>query len=248
MSNSLIPIFLIFILIIIVSGVVFYSSSIKDMFEIKRKLSIDNLKKAIGLSIENGKGVHLSLGKSDLNNFHGAASLIGLETLEEIINQSVLSDNPPVTTGGSGDVVLLAQGKHQKFNYDSSISSDVPSTAYLSGATNLSYISGAIPHASDEKLSTQVLVGNIGPEIGLIIDTANKKNHFTLPATDNLEGQSISYLYSKDALIGEEIFGIPGQLSNKKVLKISYLLHDLLRWLIILMIFGAIFLKLIGLI
>lgn len=247
MSNSLLPIFLIFILIAIISGGIFYFTSIKDIFEIRKFLSIKNLKKSIGLSIENGKGVHVSLGKSNLTNIHGAASFIGLETLNQIIDQSVLSDNPPVTTAGSGDVTLLAQTKHENTLLEKSASStDIGSFAYLSGATNMSYIAGTIPVAGDKDLSTQVLVGNLGPEIGLIIDTCEKKNHFTLPATDNLEGQSVSYAFSENALIGEEIFSIPSQLSNKTIFKTSLLVQDLLRWLLIVVIIVAILLKLSG--
>ncbi len=188
--------------------------------------------------------MHVSLGKSDLLNIHGAASLIGLETLDQIIDQSILSDNPPVTTTGSGDLTLLAQAQHQNVvNDKSSSGSDFHSSAYLTGATNLSYIAGAIPPSSDEALSTQLFVGNIGPEIGLLLDSNHKKNHFSLAATDNLEGQSVSYVNSEDALIGEEIFSIPAQMSDKPIFKVSLLIQDALRWFVIAIIIIVLILK-----
>lgn len=248
MSNTILLFFLIFILIILITGSIFYFSSIKNRFEIKENSSLLNLRKSISLSIEHGKGLHISLGKSDLNNFHGAASLIGLETLNQIIDQSILSDNPPVTTAGSGDVTLLAQSKLQNVLIDkSSSTSDFHSYAYLSGATNLSYIAGVIPPSSDKDLSTQIFVGNIGPEIGLLLDANQKKDHFPLSATDSLEGQSVSYACTEDALIGEEIFAIPAQISNNSIFKVSLLIQDLLRWLVIAIIIFVLFFKFIGL-
>jgi len=248
MTNTTLPFFLVLILIILIAGSIFHFSSIKDRFDIRKNPSLLNLHKSIGLSIEHGKGLHISLGKSDLNNIHGAASLIGLETLNQIIDQSILSDNPPVTTVGSGDLALLAQNKHQNVIIDKSSSpSDLQSHAYLSGATNLSYIAGVIPPSSDEDLSTQIFVGNIGPEIGLLLDANQKKNHYSLPATDSLEGQSVSFAYSDDALIGEEIFSIPAQMSNNSIFKVSLLIQDLLRWLVIAIILFVLFFKFVGL-
>jgi hypothetical protein len=248
MSSTILSFFLIFILIILIVGSIFYFSSIKNRFEIRKHSSILNLRKSIGLSIEHGKGLHISLGKSDLHNIHGAASLVGLETLNQIIDQSILSDNPPVTTAGSGELTLLAQTKHQNVLIDkSSSTSDFHSHAYLTGATNLSYIAGVIPPSSDEDLSTQIFVGNIGPEIGLLLDANQKKSHFSLPATDSLEGQSVSFACSDDALIGEEIFSIPAQMSNNLKFKVSLLIQDFLRWLVIALILFVLFFKIVGL-
>jgi hypothetical protein len=247
MSNTALPFFLMFILIILIAGTIFYFTSLKNRFDINKSKSLINLRKSIGLSIEHGKGLHVSLGKSDLLNIHGAASLIGLETLNQIIDQSILSDNPPVTTAGSGDLTLMAQSQHENvLNDKSSPASDFHSNAYLSGATNYSYIAGAIPPSSDDTLSTQIFVGNIGPEIGLLIDSNNKKKHFSLAATDSLEGQSVGYVCSEEALIGEEIFAIPAQMSNSTIFKVSLLIQDLLRWIVITIIIIVLILKLGG--
>ncbi len=249
MNSSLLMSFLILIVIILISGGILYFTSIKNKFEIKNNPAVNELKKSIGLSIEDGRGIHISIGKSDIQNIHGAASLVGLETLNQILDQSVLSDNPPITTAGSGDIALLAQSKLQKIESENAnVQQETGSSAYLAGATNYGYIAGVIPHTVDPNLSSQVFVGNIGPEIGLLLDTNIKQNHFSLAATDNLEGQSVSYAFSNEALIGEEIFSVPAQLNPKnETKKISLILHDLLRWLVIGIILIAILLKLIGL-
>jgi hypothetical protein len=247
MNNTILLLFLFFIILILISGLIIYLTPLKNWFEIKKISSIINLKKSIGLSIEHGKGLHISLGKANLNNIHGAASFIGINTLSKILEQSILSDHPPVATTGSGDVTLLAQTAFQNFGKEkSSFTSSEISNAFLTGATNMSYIAGTIPSSSDKDLSTQILVGNIGSEIGLLLDSAQRAGNFSLSATDTLEGQAVSYAYSDDALIGEEIFSIPAQLDNKKIHILSLIVHDFLRWVIIILILIVAFLKLIG--
>ena len=247
MNNTTIQLFIIFLLFILFFGIIIYFTPIKKWFEIKKLSSIKNLRKSIGLSIEHGKGLHISLGKSNLNNIHGAASFIGLTTLKQIIDQSILSDQPPVTTCGSGEVSLLAQARHRSISKErSSTGTSESSNVYLTGPTNMSYISGTMPLSSDQNLSTQVLVGNIGPEIGLLIDASERKKNFTLAATDSLEGQAVSFVCSDEVLIGEEIFSLPAQLENKYVFTISLLIQDILRWSIIIVIFLIALLKISG--
>lgn len=249
MSSAILISFFIFILIIIISGGVLYFTTFKDSLEIRSTPAVSDLEKSLGLSIEDGRGIHISLGKSDLQNFHGAASILGLETLNQVIEQSVLSDKPPVTTAGNGDITLLAQSQLQSIASETDASQDISSYAYLSGATNLSYIMGTIPPISDPTNSSQVFVGNIGPEIGLLLAASEKNNHYSLTATDSLEGQSVSYAFTEDTLLGEEIFSIPYLLgSNSLINKLALHLHDVLRWVVVCIILLVIFIKFIGII
>jgi hypothetical protein len=249
MSNSVIWFFGIFIIFISICGAVIYLTPIKKYFTLKNLPSINRLKKSIGLSIEDGKGIHLSIGKSNLNNFHGAASLIGLETMDKILDQSLLSDNPPITTSGSGDIALLAQTKLSNFlNEKTSISHSTSSTAFLTGPTNMSYIAGAIPTSSRDELATQIFVGNFGPEIGLLLHAGNQKNHFSLSATDDLEGQAVSYVCSDESLLGDQIFSIPTRLGLDKNQTHQLIFHDFLRWLVVFLILFLVLLKIIGIV
>ena len=112
----------------------------------------------------------------------------------------------------------------------------------------MSFIAGAISPSSKKDLSSQILVGNFGAEIGLVLHAANQRQHFTLSATDALEGQSVSYVYSEEALIGDQIFSIPGQLGREKHHFVPTIILDILRWLIILSILLVAFLKILGII
>ncbi|HSM23587.1 MAG TPA: hypothetical protein VK856_01845 [Anaerolineaceae bacterium] len=249
MNNSLLFIFFLLLIFLLIAGIILYLTPIKKYFLVKLLPSINRLRNSIGLSIENGQGVHISVGRANLSNVNGAASLIGLETLDKILDQSVLSDNPPTITSGSGEIALMSQSKIEEFLKDKSrISHSSIPHAYLSGPTKMSFIAGAISPSSKKDLSSQILVGNFGAEIGLALHAANQRHHFTLSATDALEGQSVSYVYSEEALIGDQIFSIPDQLGREKHHFVSTILLDILRWLIIVFILLLAFLKILGIV
>jgi hypothetical protein len=249
MNNSLLILFLLIIFFIIFLGIILHFTSLKNRVATKNLSAVNRLKKSISYSVEDGKGVHLSIGKSDLANLHGAASLISLETTKKIMTQSSLSDNPPTITSGSGEIALLSQiAIVDSFNSKSRINPSAIPNAYLSGPTNLSYIAGAIPPTGQKNLSSQVFVGNIGSEIGLILHESNRRNHFSLSATDDLEGQAVSYVYANEAIIGDQIFSLPNQLDKEPSHSIAIIIHDVLRWVIIATILIIALLKISGIV
>lgn len=244
-NTSLIFIIFIFSLLIVCLIVAF--TSIKNHFEFKEKSSVTNLNKSIEYSVEDGKGVHLSVGKSDLNNIHGAASLIGLETSKNILAQSGLSDTSPVITSGSGDISLLTQtaAAHSTI-HKSKFGQISEPQEYLAGPTNMSFIAGIIPSSSNQNLSSQLFIGNFGPEIGLVLHESKKKHHFSFTATDDLAGQSISYINSDETILGDQIFSISSQITHKSSNFTMAIIQDIFRWFISLAIILLVFLKLLG--
>ena len=110
----------------------------------------------------------------------------------------------------------------------------------------MSFIAGTIPPSVNKNLSSQLFIGNFGPEIGLILHESNKKHNFTFTATDDLEGQSVSYVKSNESILGDQIFSIPNHINNNPLQFISVVLQDVMRWVISLVIILLAFLKLLG--
>jgi hypothetical protein len=97
-----------------------------------------------------------------------------------------------------------------------------------------------------ENASSHILIGNFGPEVGLLIQAAEQQRAFTLAASDALPAQAVLYATSGEMLIGEELYAIPAYLNAGTVHTASLRLQDILRWLIIAgIVLGAI-LKLVG--
>ncbi len=60
--------------------------------------AFQRLRRALGLAVEDGKRLHVSLGHASILNSNGASALVGLSTLERVAQLSSLG-RPP--TGGN---------------------------------------------------------------------------------------------------------------------------------------------------
>ena len=209
--------------------------------------AFEALRRAIGLAVENGTRIHVTLGKGSLTQNTGAAGLAGLATLDRIAQISSISDRPPIATSGNGVLAILSQdtlrGAYRTTNnlemYD-------PDRGRLAGPTPLSYVAGTLPIADSEIVSTHILAGNFGPEIALLVEAAEMESAFTLGASDSLPAQAALFASTKEPLIGEELFAIPAYLNAGGTHSTSLMVQDVLRWGVIVVLIGGSILKLIG--
>ena len=75
-----------------------------------RELSaFTRLSQAIGLSVEDGTRLHISLGRGDLLTSRGASGLAGLSFVRNIAERTSVSDSPLVATAGDPVLALLTQ-------------------------------------------------------------------------------------------------------------------------------------------
>jgi hypothetical protein len=209
--------------------------------------ALKGLQRAIGLAVEEGKRVHVTLGKSNLLTPTSASSFAGLSTLELITQSSMMSDRPPLATSGDGALALLSQDTLQKtYRAGNAIEQYNPNLGRLSGATPMSYVAGVLADIYDERISAHVFSGNFGAEIGLLNEAAEQEKAFVAAASDSLPAQSVLYAVSKEPLIGEELFAIPAYLKGGKILQSSVITQDILRWGVIVLLIGAALLRLLG--
>lgn len=209
--------------------------------------AFERLRQAIGLAVENGTRIHITLGKAGLPASTSAAGLTALTTLERIARVSSISDRPPIASSGEGTLALLSQdtlrAAYRQINqlelYD-------PSRGRLTGPTPFSYIAGTLPITDGENVSTHLAIGNFGPEIALIMEAADQQEAFTLAATDSLSAQAALYTSSQETLIGEEVFAIPAYLNTGPVYTASLQVQDILRWGVVIVLLVGSVLKLLG--
>lgn len=209
--------------------------------------AFSRLKKAVGLAVEDGSRIHITLGTSSLTEPTNASALAGLAALERIGHYAGVSDEPPLTTSGDGGLALLSQdtmksvyrGINASEMYDSS-------RAYMSGATPMSYIAGTLPVITDEGVSTHVIIGNFGPEVALLTEAANAEGAFNLAGSDSLSAQAALFASAEEPLIGEELFAAPAMLEASPAHSASLKTQDLLRWGVIILLLAGAVLKLVG--
>ena len=97
-----------------------------------------------------------------------------------------------------------------------------------------------------DKVSTNLVVGNFGPEVAFMSDAADKEGTFILGASDALAGQAVLFATAEETLIGEETFAPAAYLDRGAFQTASLRTQDVLRWVLILYMLGSVINKMIA--
>lgn len=209
--------------------------------------AMQQLRRAIGLAVEDGSRLHISIGESSIISLTNASALIGLSTLERIGTLSSVSDRPPVVTSGDGTLAILSQDTLHAAYRIANASDQYDSTqARLAGPTPFSYVAGTLPVIYDERVSANILVGHFGPEVALLTEAADREEAFTLAASDSFAAQAVLYATASEPLIGEELFAVPAYLQAGPMHQAGLRAQDILRWVIIAALLGGSLLSFLG--
>lgn len=207
------------------------------------------LYRAIGLSVEDGTRLHISLGHGGLLNARGGSALAGLAALRLISERTSVSDKPPVASAGDPTLGLLTQDTLQA-GYEAAGVGElyVPTSGRVTGFGPFGFAAGAMPITSNEKISANILLGHFGAEVGLLAEASERDNVTLIGASDDLAGQSVLFASSQDALIGEELFAAGAYIGAGPSHMASLTVQDILRWTIVLVLLAGAFLKFAGMI
>ena len=210
--------------------------------------AFNKLRRSIGLAVESGSRLHLSIGRGNLTGPESAVAFVALSVLERLIKLTSTSDRPPTATTGNASLAIVSQDTLIGTYRDIGISDRyTPTAGQLTGFTPLSYAAGTTPIIQDEKTNTHILIGNFGNEIALITDAGERSGDLTLAGTDNLPAQAILYATAEEPLIGEEVFASGAYLRAGLMHFASLRAQDILRWLLVIIILAGSALKIAGL-
>ena len=209
--------------------------------------AFQRLKRAVGLAVENGDRVHISIGKASLLDTTNASALVGLRALERIAEISMASDRPLIATSGDGSLSILSQDTlREVYRSGNAASQYSPQHGRLGGVTPYSYITGALPVIHDERVSANIFIGSFGSEVAFLNEAAERENAFVMAASDALPAQAVLFGIAQEPLIGEELFAVPAYLQTSTVHQASVHTQDILRWIVVLIILTGALLKLLG--
>jgi hypothetical protein len=209
--------------------------------------AFDRLNREVGLAVENGTRLHISLGRGNLFTSRGGSALAGLAMLRRITERTSVSDRPPIITSGDAALTLLSQDTAQAGYRAAGAEEQFRVTAErMTGLSPFSYAVGTIPIARDENVSATVLIGDLGAEAAIITEVADRQDSSLIAASDNLSAQSIFYASAQDPLIGEELFASGAYVGAGASHEASLQVQDVLRWLLILAMLGGAALRLLG--
>lgn len=208
----------------------------------------DRIKEAIGLSVEEGSQLHVSLGRGGFTSFQSASALAGLTMLQEIIKSSSVCDYPPVATTGNATISILAQDIIDDTSKAIRIEDyERTSRGELVGLTPFSYAVGTLTTIRDDRVSANILAGWYGSEATWSTIAGDRQGSLTVAGTAQLPAQAIMYATASEPLIGEELFAAGAYLSDHPAHEASVNTQDVFRWLLVVMIILGIVLKYLGL-
>ena len=210
-------------------------------------LALTRLRRSAGMAVEEGTRLHVSLGRGSLIGPSGAAGLAGLALLRQVSEQASISDRPPLASSGDATLAILSRDTLESA-YKATGAEELyqPSNGRLTGLTPFSYAAGTMSVIRTEQISTNVLIGDFGPEAALLVDAAERENALTLGAASDPAAQAVLFATASDPLAGEELFAAPAYVGRDPAHRASLQVQDMLRWIVILALLGAVALKLVG--
>jgi len=221
----------------------------KSSAKIREIAALTHLYRVLGLSVEDGTRMHVSLGSGSLFNARGGSALAGLAMLRHIAERTSVSDKPSVASAGDAVLGLLAQDTLQAGYQAAGVEElYVSTTGRVTGLSPFGYAAGAMNISRNENVSANILIGRFGPEVALLTDASDRENVIAIGASDDLVGQSVLFANTQDVLIGEELFATGAYLGAGASHVASLTVQDILRWLVILALLGGAFAKFAGLI
>jgi hypothetical protein len=202
--------------------------------------ALARLVRMLGLSVEDGTRLHISLGSGNLLDVRGGSFLAGLAMLRHIAERTSVSDSPPVASSGDPLLGLLSQDTIQA-GYKAANAGELYShtAGRVAGLSPFGYAAGAMHISQNENVSANILIGHFGAEVALLADAAERENVAIIGASDNLAGQAVLFANSQDALIGEELFSAGAYLGAGASHLASLTLQDVFRWVIIFILLGG---------
>jgi len=209
--------------------------------------AFEKLGRAVGLAVEAGQRLHLSLGRGGIDGVQGASALVGLSVLERIARAASVSDRPPVATSGEATEALLSQDTLRGAYRDIGEAGQYdPDSGRLTGVTPFSYAAGVMPVIFDQQVSANVLAGHFGSEVALITDAGERSGSLTLAGSDSIPGQAILYATAQEPLIGEELYASGAYIQAGPTHTASLRVQDIFRWILVLVILAGAAMKFFG--
>jgi hypothetical protein len=207
------------------------------------------LRTQVGRAIESGRHVHITLGRAGLHSPAGPTSVAALTALDHLAVDSCASGIPPMVTLGEATLLPAAQDSlRQGFAQAGRLSAYSPiQTQFIAPETQpMAYAAGVSNELHAGNVGSNLMIGRFGPEIAIMGEAAARANAPQVIGSDDPTALALASVLTRDLLIGEELLAAGAYLQGKPWQIASLRSQDVLRWLIMGLIFVFAVLKGIG--
>lgn len=184
-----------------------------------------------GQAIESKRPLHLSFGSAGIGEDNTAVALAEAEFFHHIIQGASASDISPIVSMSSSATIPLAQDTVRRAWQGGDYLSRVH--WYPQGKRSLAFAASVTATMRADEPAAHILAGSFGPELALLLNSADGMGQPSLAVSDQLEGQAVAYAMADHALIGEELFAAPGYVSEDGRAGADAVVMDVWRGLLI---------------
>jgi len=209
--------------------------------------AVEGLRNATTTALERGLSNDVVLGDAFWSYSFPGLGLHSLSVLPHLLTQEAYASGGLSVSGADGSLVLFAQQiVHQQYADGFSTALAAPTVRpALHGPTPSSFTAGLLPQIRLRSVGALALFGNYGAEGLLWAEAVASRGGHVFAGAGALTAQAALFSTVDDLLMGEEIFILPGVLSKTVEDQAGWLVEDIVRTgLMVLLIIGAILMAL----
>jgi hypothetical protein len=198
------------------------------------------LQKEVGRAAESGRPIHIALGNGALRSGDTITSLAGLQVLEGLVEAAVAYDAAPIVTVGAPTLLPLAQDTLRRaYERRQALELYDPSQVRFVAPSPVAYAAGANPVGAAEETVATVAAGAYGFEVSLIAESSARRRVRQWGAVASPQAIGALYPATDRLAVGEELYAIGAQVTEKDRYTTSLVAEDILRFVVGLAIIGA---------
>jgi hypothetical protein len=202
------------------------------------------LRGLLGRTVEEGKRVHVSLGRSGVGGDQTAVVSAALEVLHDLADQGACIGVSPIVTVADPVLMLVVQDAvYRACQRRENVGSYVDTDVQMIAPTPSAYAVGALDVINDHGTGANVMVGHLGDEYLLLGEPGAQRDITQVVGSDVLETQALLGATSDRVLWGEEMFAAGAYLGGRPAHIASLYVQDTIRVLVVIAIVIGILLK-----
>jgi len=204
----------------------------------------------VGRVAEEGRGIHVALGRSGITGTDAMTSVAAVRDLNALVDLAAVYDTPPVITTGDPMLYLLAQNRMRKaYARLGNPGGFRMQSVHFVAASPLTYAAMAATYLYDSQIGSNITLGGFEQEVTLLTDAARRRGIQCYGGATSVAGLAALYpaLGPSELAMGEELFTGGAAVDPRTSLQGSLLAQDVLRALLILGMIGLAAASLLGL-
>lgn len=204
----------------------------------------DHLQEQVGLAIESGRQLHISLGRAGLADPHLPASIAAQHILSHLGDDSCASGIPPTVTVGEPTLLMLGQESVQASYYKADKADKYLTTAVQFVANDHSpyaYAAGTVETVQHSNAGSNVLVGHFGAELVLMAEAGERLSLPQVIGSDDPTAIAVAtaYVHPSQILMGEELLAAEAYIEKTPSSLASLQVQNSLRLVVIVTMLAA---------